>query len=57
MELERCFRVGDVVRVKVLLLGDVWLFYLMMVGDDLGVVWATYGTSRATMFSIGWIEV
>ena len=57
VELERCFRAGDVVRAKVLSLGDARSFYLTTAGDDLGVVRATHGTSRATMLPIGWTEV
>ena len=57
VELERCFRAGDVVRAKVLSLGDARSFYLTTAGDDLGMVRATHGTSRATMLPIGWTEV
>lgn len=57
VELERCFGAGDVVRAKVLSLGDARSFYLTTAGDDLGVVRATHGTSRATMLPIGWTEV
>ena len=38
-------------------LGDARSFYLTTAGDDLGVVRATHGTSRATMLPIGWTEV
>lgn len=38
VELHRCFRPGDIVRAKVLSLGDQRAYYLTTAEDDLGVV-------------------
>ena len=40
VEVPSCFRPGDVVRAKVLSLGDARTFYLSTAADDLGVVFA-----------------
>ena len=37
LEVEGCFRAGDVVRAKVLSLGDARSFYLTTASDALGV--------------------
>ena len=38
VELHRCFRPGDIVRARVLSLGDQRAYYLTTAEDDLGVV-------------------
>lgn len=38
VELHRCFRPGDIVRAKVLSLGDQRAYYLTTAEEDLGVV-------------------
>lgn len=57
VEMDACFRPGDVVRAKVLSLGDARSFYLTTASDELGVVRATHRESRETMLPISWTEV
>jgi len=57
VDLERCFRIGDVVRARVLSLGDARSFYLTTASDELGVVQARHRASRAVMLPISWTEV
>jgi len=57
VELEGCFRAGDVVRAKVLSLGDARSFYLTTASDALGVVQARHRASREVMLPISWTEV
>lgn len=57
VELDRCFRAGDVVRAKVLSLGDARSFYLTTASDELGVVRATHRESGETMLPVSWTEV
>ena len=57
VELEGCFRAGDVVRAKVLSLGDARSFYLTTASDELGVVQARHRASREVMLPISWTEV
>jgi len=57
VEVEGCFRAGDVVRAKVLSLGDARSFYLTTASDALGVVQARHRASREVMLPISWTEV
>ena len=56
VELDLCFRSGDVVRAKVLSLGDARSFYLTTASDELGVVQAVHGESGEVMLPISWTE-
>ena len=39
-EISECFRPGDIIRARVISLGDARAFFLSTVADDCGVVWA-----------------
>lgn len=56
VELDLCFRGGDVVRAKVLSLGDARSFYLTTASDELGVVQAVHSESGEVMLPISWTE-
>jgi exosome complex component CSL4 len=56
VELDLCFRSGDVVRAKVLSLGDARSFYLTTASDELGVVQAVHSESGEVMLPISWTE-
>jgi exosome complex component CSL4 len=56
VELDLCFRGGDVVRAKVLSLGDARSFYLTTASDELGVVQAVHSGSGEVMLPISWTE-
>lgn len=49
VEVPSCFRPGDVVRARVLSLGDARSFYLSTAADDLGVVFARSEASGAPL--------
>lgn len=49
VQVPSCFRPGDVVRARVLSLGDARSFYLTTAGDDLGVVFARSEASGAPL--------
>ena len=38
-EISDCFRPGDIIRARVISLGDARAFFLSTVADDCGVVW------------------
>jgi len=57
VEMEACFQPGDIVRARVLSLGDARSFYLTTAADELGVVRAVHRESRETMLPISWTEV
>ena len=52
MQVPACFRPGDVVRARVLSLGDARSFYLTTAADDLGVVFARSESSGLPLVAI-----
>lgn len=54
--LATSFRVGDVVRAKVISLGDERSYYLSTAGDELGVVLG-WSESGRLMAGVGWSEM
>lgn len=52
MQVPACFRPGDVVRARVLSLGDARSFYLTTAAEDLGVVFARSESSGAPLVAI-----
>ncbi|KAK4701147.1 exosome complex component CSL4, partial [Phenoliferia sp. Uapishka_3] len=52
-----CFRPGDVVRAKVISLGDSRSYFLSTASNSLGVLFAVSGTTGATLEAINWEEM
>ncbi|KAL8290170.1 hypothetical protein RQP46_003109 [Phenoliferia psychrophenolica] len=52
-----CFRPGDVVRAKVISLGDSRSYFLSTASNSLGVLFAVSGTTGATLEAISWEEM
>lgn len=52
VQVPACFRPGDVVRARVLSLGDARSFYLTTAADDLGVVFARSESSGAPLVAV-----
>ncbi|KAK2953540.1 putative Exosome complex component CSL4 [Blattamonas nauphoetae] len=56
LEIQDCFRPGDIIRSRVISLGDSHSFYLSTAGVDLGVVYAT-SLDGAPLEAIAWNEM
>ncbi|KAI9740157.1 MAG: exosome 3'-_5 exonuclease subunit ski4 (Csl4) [Cirrosporium novae-zelandiae] len=54
--LSECFRVGDIVRAKVISLGDQSNYYLSTAGNELGVVMARSEGGKM-MYPVSWKEM
>ncbi|ORY91462.1 CND01650-like protein [Leucosporidium creatinivorum] len=52
-----CFRPGDVVRAKVISLGDSRSYFLSTAQNSLGVLFAVSGTTGATLEAVSWEEM
>lgn len=53
VEIYKCFRPGDIVRAKVISLGDKKSYYLSTAQNELGVIFAK-SVAGATMVPISW---
>lgn len=53
VQVNKCFRPGDIVRAKVLSLGDGMNYYLSTAQNDLGVIFAR-GASGQLMYPVDW---
>ena len=56
IELYRCFKLGDVVRARILSLGDARQYYLSTAEPECGVTW-TRSASGSVMLPVAWNEV
>lgn len=52
-----CFRPGDIVRAKVLSLGDARQYYLSTAASEFGVLWALHGETGGIMTPLNWKEM
>ncbi|GAA5880660.1 hypothetical protein JCM16303_004300 [Sporobolomyces ruberrimus] len=52
-----CFRPGDVVRAKVISLGDARSYFLSTAANSLGVLFAVSGTTGSALEAISWEEM
>lgn len=57
VEVPSCFRPGDVVRARVLSLGDARSFYLSTAADDLGVVFARSEAASVPLVAESWQQM
>jgi len=55
--LHDCFRAGDVLRARVLSLGDARAYHLSTAANDLGCVHARCGTSGEPLEALSWLEM
>ena len=54
VEMYECYRPGDIVRAKVISLGDARSYYLTTAGVHFGVVSAKSATMNKTMIPVSW---
>ncbi|KAK9239142.1 hypothetical protein V1525DRAFT_399296 [Lipomyces kononenkoae] len=54
VKMQNCFKPGDIVRARVISLGDGTNYYLSTAANDLGVVFATSEASGAPMYPLDW---
>ncbi|KAK9431062.1 hypothetical protein V1505DRAFT_369240 [Lipomyces doorenjongii] len=54
VKMQNCFKPGDIVRARVISLGDGTNYYLSTAANDLGVVFAISEVSGAPMYPVDW---
>ncbi|KAK9369546.1 hypothetical protein V1509DRAFT_619772 [Lipomyces kononenkoae] len=54
VKIQSCFKPGDIVRARVISLGDGTNYYLSTAANDLGVVFAISEASGAPMYPLDW---
>ncbi|KAK9376089.1 uncharacterized protein V1513DRAFT_297203 [Lipomyces chichibuensis] len=54
VKMQDCFKPGDIVRARVISLGDGTNYYLSTAANDLGVVFAISEASGAPMYPVDW---
>jgi len=55
--MAECFKPGDIVRAKVLSLGDARQYYLSTAASEFGVLWALHGETGGIMTPLNWKEM
>jgi exosome complex component CSL4 len=57
VQMEKCFRPGDIVLAQVLSLGDAQAYHLSTAKNELGVVLAKTRPGRVAMVPISWQQM
>jgi exosome complex component CSL4 len=57
VQMQHSYRPGDIVRARVISLGDSRSYYLSSASNDLGVIYATSAVGNAPMIPVSWNEM
>jgi len=57
VQIQTSYRPGDIVKARVISLGDTRSYYLSTASNDLGVIFATSAVGQAPMIPVSWNEM